>query len=262
MRPLRWWREVGLIVVGYLVYSFVRNQFGSASVGAGRAYDNALLVIDVEQALRIYNEATVQGWFLGWERFLWFWNVYYGSLHFVVPVVALVLLFQRAPRAYRFWRSVLFVTTFAALVGFSLFPLMPPRLLCDCEYGAGVAHGFVDTMQAYGSIWQFGSGAMASVSNQYAAMPSLHVAWATWCLVALWPVLRSRWARALVLLHALATVFAVVVTANHYWLDVVGGLVTLGVGWALVTAAWRRWAWLRGDDPTAGSTAQAASVTS
>jgi len=64
-------------------------------------------------------------------------------------------------------------------------------------------------------------------------MPSLHCAWALWCTFVLWPLARRRWARALTVLYPVATVFAVVVTANHYWLDAIGGYVVLGVGYLL-----------------------------
>jgi hypothetical protein len=74
---------------------------------------------------------------------------------------------------------------------------------------------------------------MRSLSNQYAAMPSLHVAWATWCALAVRPVVRRRWVRMLFFAYPLVTLFAVVVTANHYWLDGLGGLVALGLGAAL-----------------------------
>ena len=71
---------------------------------------------------------------------------------------------------------------------------------------------------------------METISNQYAAMPSLHIAWAIWCTVALYPVLRRRWSRVLIVAYPVATMFAIVVTANHFWLDAVGGVIALGVG--------------------------------
>jgi hypothetical protein len=101
---------------------------------------------------------------------------------------------------------------------------------------------------------------MKSLSNQYAAMPSLHIAWAAWCALAIWPVLRRRWTRALFLLYPFVTLFAVVVTANHYWLDGLGGLLALGLGVALtlgfegivgrIRHSWHRGA---GRDPATGS---------
>jgi membrane-associated phospholipid phosphatase len=83
---------------------------------------------------------------------------------------------------------------------------------------------------------------MQKISNQYAAMPSLHFAWAVWCTCVLYPACRRRWTRALAVAHPIATVFAVVVTANHYLLDVVGGAVVFGVACLLARplTAWER----------------------
>jgi hypothetical protein len=230
---------VAYILGFYALYSFVRNQFGSASTDPAEAYANAVRVIDVQRALGIFNEAVVQSWFTSWDGLLWVVNVYYGTLHFLVPIGVLVFLARRHAQAYPLWRNTILATTGLALVSFALFPLMPPRLLCDCPYGAGpaaVADGlpaFVDTLAVHGGLWSFDSEAMQSVSNQYAAMPSLHVAWALWCALALLPFLRSPWAKALALLYPVATISAVVITGNHYWLDAAGGAVVLAAGYGV-----------------------------
>src|SRR5438874_10427812 len=115
-----------------------------------------------------------------------------------------------------------------ALVGFALVPLMPPRLLTD--------HGFVDTLKQVGGLWSFDSGAMSKVSNQYAAMPSLHFGWSSWCACVLWPALRRPWAKVVVAAYPLLTLFAIVVTANHFFLDAVGGAVVFGAGYLMARA--------------------------
>jgi len=235
-RGLHWWRELLYAGTFYLLYSVTRNLFGSAGGGSTtHALHNAERVIQLEQWLGLFHEQQVQSWFLAWPWFLRFWNIYYGTLHFIVPIVVLIALFRRWPAAYRLWRNTLAFATGLALIGFSLFPLMPPRLLCDCLYGGGAAsdRGFVDTIDRYGALWTFDSGTVKSLSNQYAAMPSLHVAWSLWCALALIPRLRHRWAKVLVGLYPVATVFAIVVTANHYLLDAVGGVAVLGVGYLL-----------------------------
>ena len=71
---------------------------------------------------------------------------------------------------------------------------------------------------------------MQKISNQYAAMPSLHCAWALWCTLVMWPQVRSWWAKTLLVAYPIATVYCIMITANHYWLDAVGGFVTLGAG--------------------------------
>ena len=238
---LRWWKELLFVGCFYGVYTFIRDQFGSASVGAIHALHNAERVIDLERALGIFHEQAIQHWFLSWPWFIRLLDIYYGSLHFIVPIVVLVLLFRRWPEDYRLWRNTLAATTGLALIGFSFFPLMPPRLLCDCAYGAGPGfhYGFVDTLVRYGGTWSFDSGAMKDVSNQYAAMPSLHVAWALWCACVVIPRLRPTWAKVLAGLYPVLTVVAVVVTANHYLLDAVGGAATLALGYLVGRAVTR-----------------------
>lgn len=252
-RRLYWWKEATIIAAFYGMYSLARNQFGSARLAEGtepvQAFHNALHVIRVERALGLYHEETVQDWFLPFRYFIQFWNTYYGTAHFIVTIVAFVWMFRQRPVDFPHWRNALAFGTALALVGFSLFPLMPPRLLNDASvYGgariaAAEAHphfGFVDTLADYGGPWDFDSGTMKQISNQYAAMPSLHIGWSTWCALVMWRLTRKRWARVLLLLYPAATLFCIVVTANHFWLDGVGGLVTLGAG-ALLGYWFNQW---------------------
>jgi hypothetical protein len=68
----------------------------------------------------------------------------------------------------------------------------------------------------------------------------MHIGWSTWCAVAMWPLLRRRWHRIVVFLYPVATLFCIIVTANHYWIDGVGGLLCFGVG--TLTGWWlHRW---------------------
>ena len=244
---LHWWAEVALVLAFYAIYSAIRNLFGSESVEPAVALANAERVIDLERALGLYREPGIQAAFLDHKWFIQFWNLFYGTFHFGLTIFALVWVYRRFPHLYARHRSTFLCTTGLALVGFSLFPLMPPRLLSDCgEFGACLAslHPYVDTVADVGGLWSFDSGTMQRVSNQYAAMPSLHFAWATWCMLALWPTLRTRASRALIAAYPLATLFAVVVTGNHFWIDAVGGLVVLAAGQVrsgLLVAGWRRW---------------------
>jgi hypothetical protein len=236
-RPrLRWWFEILLVLSFYGIYSSIRNVFGSAAVGPDRALDNAHTVIDIEKAVGLFHEEAIQKAFLDWSGFIRFWNIFYGTFHFVVTIFALLWLFVRFPLRYEKYRNVLLCTTALALVGFSVFPLMPPRLLGNCvsPYG-GCASGFefVDTLRQVGGLWSFDSGAMSNLSNQYAAMPSLHFGWSMWCCIALVPTFRSRVVRGLLIVYPWVTLFAIVVTANHYWLDALGGAFVLLVGYLL-----------------------------
>lgn len=238
-RPgLRWYQEVAIIAAFYGLYSMSRNLFGSNAVSPGLALDNAERVIRAERALGSYFEPGLQEFFLAWGGgFLRLWNLFYGSLHFVITAGVFIWLFRRHPDRYPRWRNALGATTALALVGFSLFPLMPPRLLAEGgPFGGRAAEHagqFVDTLDRYPALWSFNSDTMQSVSNQYAAMPSLHVGWALWCACAMFPLLRTRWSRGLYLLYVPATVFTIVVTANHYWLDAAGGAVVFAAGQAI-----------------------------
>lgn len=236
-RP-RWWLEIVLIAALYAVYTTIRNQFGSDLGTAAKrtALDNAELVIEIERSLHLFVEHGVQQAFIGWDWFLVFWNFFYGFMHFAATIGALVFLFVAHPRRYLRWRSILTVTTVLALVGFAVFPLMPPRLLNDCEtpYGAcDSTYEFVDTLVDPGGFWSFNSDAMQDISNQYAAMPSLHFAWALWVALALYPVLRRRWVRSAVVAYPWLTLFAIVVTGNHYWIDAAGGATVLAVAYPI-----------------------------
>lgn len=237
-RKLRWWHEVVYVLGFYIVYSAIRNQLGSSGaleVSTARAVDNARMIIDAERALGLFVEESIQRAFLEWDWFIRIWNVFYGSLHFVVTGGVMIFLYHRFPGRYRRYRNVLAFTTGLALVGFAMFPLMPPRLLnAGPPWGVELdQYDFVDTLEVVGGLWSFESATMQSVSNQWAAMPSLHIAWAIWTTLATWPVVRRRWVRAVFVAYPVATLFAIIVTGNHFWLDAAGGLLVLMVGWWL-----------------------------
>ena len=242
--PLRWWTEAVIIGAFYGVYTLVRNQFGSdlGSSVKQAAIDNAHDVIAIERALHLFGEKGIQDLFIGWDYFIRFWNVFYGFFHFAVTIAVMVLLFMRHPARYGVQRTILAVTTALALVGFAFYPLMPPRLLNDCgPHGAcDMRYDYVDTLVDPGGFWSFNSSSMMDISNQYAAMPSLHIAWAAWCLFAALPVLRRRWTRLLLFAYPCLTLFAVMVTANHYWIDAVGGLLAVAVAYPAGTWLARR----------------------
>jgi hypothetical protein len=222
---LRWWREVAYIAVFYGVYTAIRNR-GIAADNAHVAFQHAKEIVRLERAVGLYHEETLQEWFLGWKWLIQFWNIFYGTAHFIVTVIAIVLLFRRAPERYPRWRNTLAVTTGLALIGFAFYPLMPPRLMPH-------AYGFVDTLQAYGGLWSFDSGAMQKISNQYAAMPSLHFGWSSWCACVLVPMIRPRWGKILMASYPFVTLFAIMVTANHWWIDALGGAVVLSIGYLI-----------------------------
>ena len=254
---LFWWKEALIAVVFYAVYSWTRNQFGSNRISADgipdHAFNNARRVIRFERLVGLFHEESIQDWFLLGPRWLiQTANVFYGTAHFAVTLGVFLLLFLKRKDVFPQWRNTLAVMTALAIAGFVLFPLMPPRLLdvpCS-DFGGecigsglrpeGGTFGFVDTLAIYGGPWSFDSEGMANISNQYAAMPSLHIGWATWSAIALWPLLHRWWLRAAVLAYPLLTLLIIIVTGNHYWIDAVGGLVIFAVG-AIVGWGIHRW---------------------
>jgi membrane-associated phospholipid phosphatase len=214
-----------LIAAFYGLYSMVRDLRGDKPVSIAQALTNAHRVIRVERWLGIFHEQTVQHWFIHDRELLKFCDDFYGTAHFIAAIGILILLFFRFPEHYRLWRNTLAFITGLALIGFYFFPLMPPRLL--------PGYHFVDTLKVVGGLWNFSSGPVNDVSNQYAAMPSLHTAWSTWCALVVISLVRPWWAKALALLYPLFTIFCIVVTANHYFLDAIVGVLLVVVSYFL-----------------------------
>ena len=152
-------------------------------------------------------------------------NYYYATLHFVVTFAILLWLYVRHPRRYRPVRSVLYLASLIGLVGFWVFPLAPPRMLPSL--------GYVDTVVVFHTWGSFASGDIANESNQFAAMPSLHLAWALWCGIALVRLSPHQSVKVLGALYPFVTFAVILATANHFVLDAVGGGVVLGIGFGL-----------------------------
>jgi hypothetical protein len=235
---LYWWRELVFGVLIYFVYETVRNiSKGKPST----AFDNAMRVIDWQKAVGINHEKSIQDWALHFEPLIVVSNYYYGTAYIACTIVILLWMYRRQSDDYPLWRNTLAFGTLLGLIGFATFPLMPPRLLD--VMGNGDYFGFVDTLVQYPTFWSFESSAMQKVSNQFAAMPSLHCGWALWGAAALFPRVKSWWMKALAIAYPVATIFVVVATGNHYFLDAVGGAVIFLVGYGiarLVTRAGRR----------------------
>jgi hypothetical protein len=223
-------RELGLLAVFAIIY----EEIAAHLVQAGSvAASNALLVVGAERSLGLFDERAVQAVFVHNDTITDAFNAYYGGTHFLVPAIALGWLLFRHPGQYGRARTALAVITAAAFVAFWLFPVVPPRLL--------PAHfGFVDMLRAPDGSGHLESTLITTAGDRYASMPSVHVAWAVWCALALWPVVRPRILRALVVAYPLMTILVVVVTGNHYFLDAAAGAALAVVTWIAVTriGAW------------------------
>ncbi|WP_395571612.1 bifunctional glycosyltransferase 87/phosphatase PAP2 family protein [Streptomyces sp. BK79] len=219
--------ELLLIRVTYAAYSQVRLAAtgGSNSAGRARAEEHGRQILDIERFLHLdiehgINHAVVK---IGWLRD--FFDFYYTSFHFVVPLAVLGVLYWRRPVDYRWARASLGFTTLLALVGFWLYPLAPPRLMPGL--------GIIDTVHGVQDFTQPDYGTLTHLTNQYAAMPSLHFGWSLWCGVAIAIIAPKAWMKALGLLHPLFTVAAIVATGNHWILDAVGGAAVVAAGFGL-----------------------------
>ncbi len=228
-RPkLRLIHEAAIIGLLYGAYWFVRNSQGANLDAKAQAFTNAKRVIQAERWMGLYHEESIQDFFLQSRPLIRVLNGYYGTAHFLITIAAMVWCFRMLPWRYRSIRNGLALMTWFALLGFKFFPLMPPRLLPE-------RYGYVDTLEVIGGPWHFKSGPVAQVSNQFAAMPSLHFGWAAWCAVAFWPW-ATTWRRKLLLLaYPLLTLLAIVATANHFILDALGGFAVFTIGMRLGT---------------------------
>ena len=227
-RPV-WWVEILILAALYGVYSLVRNSVGDV---VARAYANGREILAVEDAWGLALERGLNDWVHRTDVVAGAVALHYATLHFLVTPAVLAWLFVRRPGRYRAASGVLMVTTALALIGFYWLPTAPPRLLAD--------EGFVDVMSqtaAWGWWPASGSPGSDAISNQFAAMPSLHCAWAAWCGIVLALLVRRRWVRVVAAVYPFSTFFVVLGSGNHYLLDVLAGVVVLCLGAAVVQVA-------------------------
>ena len=202
---------------------------GLADRGEGLAFANADRVVAIERHLGGLYDLDLQRWALGVGGvLLQLANWTYWLSQFAILVAGVMWIYLRHHHAYPRLRNTLFAVNALGLIGYVILPTAPPRLL------TGI--GFVDTLS--NESLTFGSGIVKVFANPYAAMPSLHAADALVLGVALASVARSTIARIVFLLWPAWVWFSLLVTANHFWLDVVAGatLGMLGVTAALLIA--------------------------
>lgn len=210
-------QEVALIAALYMVWRLARQL---PLVQEAGAYDRAMQIWELQRALHLPSELAMENWLIGHEALARLTVLYYSTMH--VPSLLLFLLWMwvRHRDQYPRWRNALAITTGFCLV-IRFVRVAPPRLMPEL--------GFVDlpAMLGHDIYGPVGTG----VSDQFAAMPSIHVAWAAVVGLGIWFVAPRRWAW-IGPLHLTLTMWAVMATANHWWLDglVAIALVVLSLG--------------------------------
>jgi hypothetical protein len=220
-RPV-WWQEIAIIAFGYWVYTMGRNAIPEQESIARR---HGRSIQHLQDVLHLNWELSFNHWVATNEWLAQTMDYYYSTMHFIVTIGVMVWLFARRSHIYRGARTVVVGTTLLALAGFYLYPTAPPRLLPRFDY--------VDTVVKFHTWGSLADPDIAQHSNQFAAMPSLHIGWALWSGIAIFLCARRMWVRLLGLAHPLATFVVIIGTANHFILDAVAGVLILVVAFAI-----------------------------
>lgn len=214
-------RQIALFALAYLCYRLVR---GLVEGDANAAFAHARDLISLERTTHLFVEPSIQAWASGSRVLMDFSSWLYVNAQTTVTVSALVYLYVRHNRSFYFVRNMLMIAMLIALIGYTVFPTAPPRFMPEW--------GFIDSVSNFTGMHietaHGGGGASAAFTNLYAAVPSMHVAFALmigWPLawLARWRVVRVAW-----LLYPFLIAFVIVVTANHFIVDAILGALTAG----------------------------------
>ncbi|GAC1600111.1 MAG: phosphatase PAP2 family protein [Acidimicrobiales bacterium] len=231
-RVPRWWFEVLLIVTFDLAYEHIRNLVSLAPV---EAINHGIDVLRISEWFHIDLD-TVFNQMLVEHRWLATIADYdYSLLHLPLTAGVLIWVFWKHRDRYLAIRNVLLLTTALGLIGFWIFPMAPPRLL--------PGDGFVDTVVYFNTWGSVASPKMAAATNQFAAMPSLHCAWALWSGLCIFFLARNRVIRAFGIVYPLWTVFVVLGTANHFVPDSIAGIGCVAISVLVLRRCYRRHPW-------------------
>lgn len=232
-------RQLALFAGAYYVYRIVR---GLVDGQAALAFENARTLVDVERAVGLFFEPGLQSWAQSNADWLVTGaNWMYVNSHFVITTTFLVWLYIFRNQSYYFVRNMFMIAMGLALVGYMAYPTAPPRYMPEW--------GFNDTVSAL-----VGPQAEASANvlyNPFAAVPSMHVAFALMIGIPAMRIAQNRVAKVLWALYPAVVTFVVIVTANHFWLDAaLGALVAAISAWGAYYALGRArpdaWAWRSG----------------
>jgi hypothetical protein len=230
-RP-RLWIELLVIVWLAWVYDAITNL---ADLRERAALTHGLDILHFEQWLHLDPERGLDTWLHGHPLLGVITGDYYDNAHFVVTFVVLGWLWWRHPKEYRPLRSAIVAVNVIGFVVFWLYPVAPPRLL--------PGQHLYDIVALTHAIGGWHTGTLSKAANQFAAMPSLHIGWATWSAFGVWMIFRHRRWAWLVWIYPIVTTFSVLATGNHFLSDCVAGAATTAVSLLIafsIHAAWDR----------------------
>ncbi|HET6818688.1 MAG TPA: phosphatase PAP2 family protein [Mycobacteriales bacterium] len=207
-RRLPWWAEALLAVAGYEIYGLIQGDTDGARA---EAVQHGWGIIHLEQHLHLWVEPRINAWLTPHHLLSLVSDYYYELSHAFVTAAVLVWLWRRHAELYARWRNTLLGLSLAALAVFWAYPVAPPRL---------TAPGLTDVLVKYDALGA--AHAPSGLIDLYAALPSLHVAWALWCGMAVVAAGRTR-RRWLALAYPALTTLVVLTTANHYVVDALAG---------------------------------------
>lgn len=209
---------VELLAIGWLLWLYDEvNNFSAIRQPAALAHARSILRL--ENLLHLNPELSLNAWAALHRGLALPMSDFYDIAHFVITFAVVGLLWWRFPEQYRPMRNSLVLINVVGFAVFWAYPLAPPRML--------PAAGFVDLVAVTHAFGSWRTSAVASQANELAAMPSLHLAWACWTSLAVWRILPGRRWRPLLFLYPLMVAIVVMATANHFLLDVVGGVATM-----------------------------------
>lgn len=204
-------RQFALFMFAYYGYQMVR---GIADGKGEAAFANGDRLIDIERSLGTFFEPGLQQALITEQWLIDAANWMYLNTQFVITTGFLVWLYLFRNEHFYFVRNMFMVSMGLALIGYSLYPTAPPRLFPEA--------GFTDTIAGFTNVEQ-DSGAVSLLINPYAAVPSMHVAFALMIAVPGMALARIAAARLFWSVYPLIVLFVIVVTANHFWLDAAAG---------------------------------------
>ena len=188
----------------------------------------SLDIVRFEQQLGVFAEASWQKTFLQYGILMNVANFVYAWMHYPVMLAIGIWLVFKDPKRFRFVRNVLLVSAVIGVAMYWLLPAAPPRLLGLHGY----EYGFVDTVHgATSNVSYFQPGPFV---NNYAAIPSFHFGWIALASAAVWINTESRIVRFFAVMMSVVMWWAIVVTGNHFFLDMVFGAIVVAFSWVFV----------------------------